>query len=108
MDEVRAVIDEAAVHEAALLGLIDQMAVPPPRPALVAAILIVTDPEGAPGLAGRGEAAWVFDALRGDPQLEALFTERAITLLAEEPQPRQDMPFRMTWTRRPPSAQIRK
>ena len=91
--EVRAVIGEAAVHDAALLAAIDKMGVPPPRPALVAAILIVTDPTGAPGLEARGEAAWVFDAIGGDPELEMLFAGRAVELLAEAPFLFRDMPY---------------
>ncbi|MFC3642542.1 hypothetical protein [Aquibium oceanicum] len=93
VDEVRTAIGEATVHDAALLAAIDKMGVPPPRPALVAAILIVTDPTGAPGLEARGEAAWVFDAIGGDPELEMLFARRALELLAEAPFLFRDMPY---------------
>lgn len=91
--EVRAVIGEPGDLDAALLAAIDRMGLPPPRPARLAAVLIVTDLAGAPGLAGRAEAAWVFDLARGDPQLEILFARRAVALLAGSPDLRRDMPY---------------
>ena len=91
--EVRDVMGWSGVHDAALLGAIDRMGVPPPRPARLAAVLIVTDPEGAPALAHRGEAGWVFDAVKGDPELEALFAGRALALMDVAPYLWRDMPL---------------
>lgn len=91
--EVRAVIGETSVLDAALLAAIDRMGVPPPRPARLAAVLIVTDLAGAPGLGGRAEAAWVFDLARGYPQLEILFARRALAVLAAAPDLWRDMPY---------------
>ncbi len=44
-------------------------------------------------LAGRAEAAWVFDIARGDPALERLFAERALALLGQSPEMWRDMPY---------------
>jgi hypothetical protein len=92
-EDVLAVLEGSAELDAALLAAVDRMGVPPPRPARLAAVLLVTDLERGSALAGRGEAAWVFDVARGDPDLEALFASRAIALLAERPEMCSDMPY---------------
>ena len=43
--------------DAALLAAVDRMGIPPPRPARLAAVLLVTDVERGAGLAGRAEAS---------------------------------------------------
>jgi len=92
-EEVSAVIAGSDDLDAALLAAVDRMGIPPPRPARLAAVLLVTDVERGAGLAGRAEAAWVFDIARGDPELEALFASRALALLAGRPDMRRDMPY---------------
>ncbi|WP_187971063.1 hypothetical protein [Aquibium microcysteis] len=91
--DVEAIVGEAAIDAAAMIAAIDAMGVPPPRPALAAAVLIVTDPSGGSALAGRSEAGWIFDALRGDGELETLFAERAVALLAVSPHLWREMPY---------------
>ena len=91
--EVPLAIGAPAVHDAALLAAIDKIGVPLPRPACIAAILIVTDPEGAPGLINRCEGAWVFDTVGRDAQLLALFARRALVLLDKTPHLWRDMPY---------------
>lgn len=91
--EVQAIVGATSCDDAALLAAIDATGIPPPRTALVAAVLIVTDPAGGSGPEGRGEASWVFDALRGAPDLEALFAGRAVALLARSPHLWRDMPY---------------
>lgn len=93
VEDVRAVLAATRAFDADLLAAIDRLGVPPPRPARIAAILLVADPEWGAGLAGRAEAAWVFDIARGDPELETLFADRALLLLAEAPGMWRDMPY---------------
>ncbi len=92
-DDVLALLRDADELDAALLAAIDRIGAPPPRPARLAAVLLVTDRERGPALAGRGEAAWVFDLARGDPQLESLFARRSIALLSDAPHMWRDMPY---------------
>lgn len=92
-EEVSAVLAGSDDLDAALLAAVDRMGIPPPRPARLAAVLLVTDVERGAALAGRAEAAWVFDIARGDPDLEALFATRALALLAGRPDMRRDMPY---------------
>lgn len=91
--DVRAALGRGSAAAADLVAAIDAMGVPPPRPALAAAVLIVTDPSGGSALAGRSEAGWIFDALRGDGELETLFAERAVSLLAQSPHLWREMPY---------------
>jgi len=93
VDDVRAVLGGGFGDAAALLAAIDAMGVPPPRPARAAAVLIATDPSAGSALEGRGEAGWIFDALRGDRELETLFADRAVALLARSPHLWRDMPY---------------
>ena len=79
--------------DAAFLAAVDRIGKPVPRPLRLAAVLLVTDIERGCGLAGRAEAAWVFDLARGDPELETLFAGRALDLLSQAPHLRHDMPY---------------
>jgi hypothetical protein len=92
-EDVLAFLEGSGDLDAALLAAVDRMGVPPPRPARLAAVLLVTDLERGSALAGRAEAAWVFDVATGDPDLEALFASRALALLAERPEMCSDMPY---------------
>jgi hypothetical protein len=79
--------------DAALLAAIDGKGAALARPLRLAAVLLVTDVVRGAGLAGRAEAAWVFDVARGDTELEVLFATRALRLLSEMPDMWRDMPY---------------
>lgn len=79
--------------DAAFLSAVDKLGPSLPRPVAMAAILIVTDLDRAPPLAGRGEAAWVFDLARRDHALTHLFAERALALVRAMPDMGREMPY---------------
>ncbi len=91
--DVLAILHGADELDAALLSVVDRMGTTVPRSLRLAAVLLVTDTERGCGLAGRREAAWVFDLARGDSDLETLFAGRALHLLSRSPHLRYDMPY---------------
>ena len=105
LDRITALPDDAApatvlaaLHgsddlDAAFLSAVDKLGPSLPRPVAMAAILIVTDLDRAPPLAGRGEAAWVFDLARRDLALTHLFAERALALIRAMPDMAREMPY---------------
>jgi hypothetical protein len=92
-EDVLGLIRGSGDLDAALLSAFDRMGKAIPRPARIAAILLVTDSVRGSGLGGRAEAAWVFDLAAGDPELESLFAGRALALLSEKPHLWRDMPY---------------
>jgi hypothetical protein len=92
-EDVMALVRDCGDLDTALLAAVEHMGGPLARPTRLAAVLLVTDLERGSALAGRAEAAWVFDIARGDPDLEALFAGRALLLLAERPGMWRDMPY---------------
>lgn len=92
-EDVQAALDGTTELDAPLLAALDRIGPSANRPVRLAAVLLVTDVDRGSALAGRGEATWVFDIARGDPELESLFATRALTLLSEAPEMLRDMPY---------------